>query len=63
MKRRHTLNSETVVKLRKIVRGGSGDSLYICLPREFIKLHNLKKGDKVPVLADHILKVVPMKEI
>lgn len=63
MKKKKQLNFEPVMKLRKIIRAGSGDSLYICLPREFIKLHGLKKGDKVPVLAGHILKVVPMKEI
>ena len=27
-----------------------------------VKLHRIKKGDRLPVLADHIMKVVPMKE-
>ena len=62
MKNGKRVTNEPVVKLRKVVKGGSGDSLYICLPREFIRLHGLKRGDKVPVLAGQILKVVPMKE-
>lgn len=50
-----------IVKLRKVVK--SGDSYYISLPRVFMELNGIKKGDRLPVLAgQHILKVVPMNE-
>ena len=49
-----------IVKLRKVMRSGS--YLYICLPREFVELHGIVQGERLPVLADHIMKVVPMKE-
>jgi hypothetical protein len=51
---------EPVAKVRRIM--GIGRSLYIALPQPFIRLHNLKKGEKVPVICDHILKAVFMKE-
>lgn len=38
-------------------------SLCITLPKEFTDANNIKKGDKLPVIADHILKVVPMPEM
>ncbi len=46
--------------IRNVIRQGSTFS--IALPREFVKLHDIQKGDQLPVLADHIMKVVPMKE-
>jgi hypothetical protein len=49
-----------IVKLRKIIR--HGNSYYICIPQPFIRLHDLKVGQKVPILCDHILKLVPMQE-
>jgi hypothetical protein len=49
-----------VVKLRSVLKNGS--SFYISIPPEFIQLHGIKKGDRLPVLADHIMKVVPMSE-
>ena len=49
-----------VVKVRSVLR--IGKSYYIALPREFVNLHGIEKGDRLPVLADHIMKVVPMKE-
>lgn len=51
---------DPIVKLRSVLKSGS--SYYISIPPEFIKLHGIKKGDRLPVLADHIMKVVPMKE-
>ena len=50
-----------VVKVRSVLRVGK--TLYIALPREFMALHRIEKGDRLPVLADHIMKVVPMKEV
>lgn len=52
---------DIVAKVRKIVK--SGDSNYICIPPEFMRKHGLKAGDKLAVIADHIMKVVPMKEV
>ena len=51
---------DPVVKLRRVLK--SGKSFYISIPPEFIRRHNIKKGDKLPVLAGQILKVVPMSE-
>ena len=49
-----------IVKIRKVMK--CGGSLYISLPKAFVELHGIQKGERLPVLADHILKVVPMKE-
>jgi len=49
-----------IVKVRAVLKLGS--SYYISIPPEFMRLHNLKKGDRLPVLAGKILKVVPMNE-
>ena len=49
-----------IIKLRSVLKSGS--SYYISIPPEFIQLHGIKKGDRLPVLADHIMKVVPMNE-
>lgn len=50
-----------VAKVRKVVKIGS--SFYISLPQEFIRKYHFKAGDKVGVLSDSIVKVIPMKEI
>jgi hypothetical protein len=49
-----------IAKVRSVLKVGK--TLYISIPREFVTLHGIKKGDRLPVLADHIMKVVPMKE-
>ena len=51
---------DPIVKLRKVIY--TGKSYYICIPKAFIKRHGIKKGEKLPVLANHIMKVIPMKE-
>lgn len=51
---------QPIVKIRSVVK--SGASFYISIPPEFIKLHGIRKGDRLPVLANHIMKVVPMSE-
>jgi len=52
--------SGPIVKLRRVLK--SGNSYYISIPPEFIHRHGIKKGDRLPVLANHIMKVVPMSE-
>jgi len=55
------LNHGPVVKLRKVVR--CGKTFYIALPPEFVKLHGIRKGERLPVLANRVMvKVIPMKE-
>jgi hypothetical protein len=54
-------NDELIAKVRTIF--SSGKSLVITLPKGFVEKHGLRAGDRVPVIADSILKVVPMKEI
>jgi len=39
-----------------------GNSLAVTLPPRFVEEHNLREGDEVGVVADHILKLIPMKE-
>ncbi len=51
---------DPVVKLRTVLKVGA--SYYISIPPAFMKQHGIKKGDRLPVLAGHILKVVPMSE-
>ena len=51
-----------IVKIRRVIR--SGKSFYISIPPEFIKLHGIKKGDRLPILADQIMmKIIPMSKI
>jgi antitoxin component of MazEF toxin-antitoxin module len=50
-----------VLATRRIIKNGA--SFYVSIPPEFMKRHSLKKGDSVPVIADSILKIIPMKEI
>ena len=53
-------------ELRKIARitrvHEVGGSLMIVLPAEFVRAHGIKKGDDVGILANHVLKLDPMKE-
>lgn len=46
---------------RKIVKHGK--SYYLAIPPEFMEKHQLKKGDVVPMVANSILKIVPVKEV
>lgn len=39
-----------------------GDSLAITLPKKFTKAHDIEDGDDLSIVADHILKVIPMAE-
>jgi hypothetical protein len=49
-----------IVKVRTVLKVGS--SYYISIPPEFMKRHDIKKGDKLPVVAGQIMKVIPMGE-
>jgi bifunctional DNA-binding transcriptional regulator/antitoxin component of YhaV-PrlF toxin-antitoxin module len=50
-----------IMKLRRAVN--SHGTLYVALPREFVERHGIKAGEKLPIIADHILKIIPMKEV
>ena len=52
---------DPIVKLRSVLKSGS--SYYISIPPEFIKLNRIKKGDRLPVLANKTqMRVIPMNE-
>ena len=53
-------NKKIIMKLRSVIK--CGPSYYISIPKEFIDRHKIEKGEKLPVLGDQILKVIPMKE-
>ena len=61
-KKRQDTQNEPIAKVRTIFKLGNY-SLVISLPKAFVKKHDLKAGDRVPVVANSILKVIPMKEI
>ena len=46
---------------RKIIQ--IGNSFGITIPKEWLDQHHLVKGDMVPIVANNILKVVPISEI
>ena len=50
--------TKPVLKLRSVIK--CGPTFYISLPKEFVDRHKITKGEKLPVLGDQILKVVPM---
>ncbi|RLI77797.1 hypothetical protein DRP04_10860 [Archaeoglobales archaeon] len=56
-----TKKGELVVMVRKACR--FGNNLYVALPKEWLEKHGIKEGDELPVIADSIIKIVPMKEI
>lgn len=39
-----------------------GGAYYLNLPPEFVELHRIKPGDKVPITASYLLKVIPHSE-
>ncbi|MCL0059594.1 hypothetical protein M1O57_05065 [Dehalococcoidia bacterium] len=46
--------------MRRVWR--QGGSLVVSLPVEFTRAHDIQEGDAVPVISNHILKIVPMPE-
>ena len=54
-------NNGLITGTRRIVK--CGQSHYVSIPPEFMQRHRLQKGDSVSIIADSILKLVPMPEI
>ena len=46
---------------RRVLKNGK--SLYICLPKDFVKKHDIQPGEPLPIVANSILKIIPTKEI
>lgn len=59
MTRKHKL-SEPITENRRVLRIGS--AYYLNLPPEFVRAHGIRAGQKVPITADHLLKVIPESE-
>ena len=57
----HKSKNGLITGTRRIVKCGA--SFYVSIPPEFMKRHRLQKGDSVPIIADSILKIIPMQEI
>ena len=51
---------DVIAEVRRVIK--IGKSHYISIPPEFVKAHNIKGGDKLPIAADHIMKIIPMPE-
>lgn len=51
---------DVIAEVRRVIK--IGRSHYISIPPEFLKAHNIKQGDKIPIAADHIMKIIPMPE-
>ena len=45
---------------RKVIK--QGNSLAITLPVSFTRAHGIKAGDDLAIVANHILRVIPMPE-
>jgi len=48
-------------KTRSVIRLGT--TLAVTLPAEFVREHQIRAGDKVAVLSDHWLQVVPFRRV
>jgi antitoxin component of MazEF toxin-antitoxin module len=53
-------NKSIIVTTRRVWR--QGGSLAITLPASFTAVNNIREGDDLPIVADHILKIIPMPE-
>jgi len=51
---------EPITENRRVIKVGS--SFYLNLPPEFVRMHGIKPGQKVPVTASHLIKVIPNSE-
>jgi len=45
-----------IVTLRRVLK--IGPSFYFNMPADYIKRHGIKKGDKLAIVGDNVLKVV-----
>jgi len=52
--------AEPITENRRVLK--IGKSFYLNLPPEFVALHHIQPGEKVPITADHLLKVIPHSE-
>lgn len=52
--------AKVTAETRKVIK--LGGSLVISIPQTFVDAHHIKEGDDLPVIANHILKIVPMPE-
>ena len=59
-KRKKYKPGDVVAETRRVIK--IGKSHYISLPPEFVEAHNIKGGDKLPIAANHIMKIIPMPE-
>lgn len=50
-----------ITQTRRVIK--LGNSYAITLPPEWVKQSKIKAGDDIPIVADAILKIVPMPEI
>jgi len=51
---------EPITENRRVLK--IGKSFYLNLPPEFVELHHIQPGQKIPITADHLLKVIPHSE-
>jgi len=49
-----------IATTRKVIK--QGNSLAITLPVSFTRAHGIKAGDVLPIIANHILRVIPIPE-
>lgn len=59
-KKKQHQSDEPITENRRVLK--IGNSYYLNLPAEFVKAHGIKPGTKVPITANHLLKVVPESE-
>jgi hypothetical protein len=55
-----SIGKTTIVGVRKVRYFGG--CYYVALPKEFLDRNNLKAGDELPFVGNHILKFVPVQE-
>jgi len=56
----HRKPGEPITENRRVIK--ISGAYYLNLPREFVESNGIQTGQKVPVVANHILKVIPMPE-
>lgn len=57
MKHKHYKSGEYITENRRIIR--IAGSYYLNIPKEFVIAHGIKPGQKVPITANRLLKVIP----
>ena len=60
VKKYQVKDTHILAETRLLVK--QGGAVYLSMPQEWLRRHNLKPGDRVPVVADGVLKVVPVSE-